>query len=110
LDFQIDNRLVIVHGFNIQSVRATSRNDESSINIATEPKAMPFEEYSALFQAISESYADGSVEVYAPVTWETRAERRRIRNKLRDPIDEVVNGLIKDALSDGNKAKEESQN
>jgi HD superfamily phosphohydrolase len=100
LEIEVDKRLVIVHGFNIQSVRTVSRNDESSITIAGTPEQtkQPFEEYSALFRSIKEGYTDGSVEVYAPITWETRADRRRIRDRLREPIQKAIMKLTEESL------------
>lgn len=98
LGINVDPAFVILHGFNVESVKITSRNDEASIMIATQPQPQPFEEYSSLFQSIREGYADGSVEVYAPVTWETRAERRKIREKLRDPIQTRIESIVKNSI------------
>ena len=44
LKVDLDKRLVILHGFNIQSVRIASRNDEASIIIASVPEPTPFED------------------------------------------------------------------
>lgn len=104
----VDKSIVILHGFNVQSVRTTSRNDEASIMIARTSEPQPFEEYSALFQSIKEGYADGAVEVYAPVTWETRAERKKIRNQLLAPIREAIKRLTKECLTQEAKAKQKS--
>jgi HD superfamily phosphohydrolase len=98
LKTDVNSSTVIVSGFNVQSVRTTSRNDEASIMIAQSPTPQPFEEYSALFQSIKEGYADGAVEVYAPIQWETRAERRRARNQLLEPIHEAIERLTKEVL------------
>jgi len=98
LSIDVDADFVIVHGFNIQSVKTTSRNDEASIMIDTSPEPKPLEQYSPLFQSIQEGYADGSIEVYAPVDWETRAERRRFREKLREPIRSEIESITKEVL------------
>lgn len=98
LKVDVDKRIVILHGFNIQSVRASSRNDEASIMIACAPRPKPFEGYSPLFQSIKEGYADGEVAVYAPVNWETRADRNKIRQKLREPIHQLIENLTIEAL------------
>jgi hypothetical protein len=100
LKVDVDPRLVILHGFNIQSVRTTSRNDEASIMIDAPGQPQPFEDYSALFQSIKEGYADGSVEVYAPIEWDTRSDRRQIRDKLRDPIRETIESVTKGTLEE----------
>jgi len=102
LQIDVDKRTVIVHGFNIDSVRTTSRNDEASIMIARSPKPQPFEEYSPLFQSIKEGYADGAVEVYAPIQWDTRADRKQIRNKLLEPIHKVLGRLAKEHAAKAN--------
>lgn len=96
----VDPRLVIVHGFDIKSVRTSSRNDEASIMInRTPPK--PFEEDSTLFASINEGYADGFVEVYAPVSWDTAAERRRLLRELEQPIREAIETTTKSTLPQG---------
>ena len=97
----VDPRLVIVHGFDIKSVRTSSRNDEGSIMVARSPKPQPFEEESTLFASINEGYADGSVEVYAPITWDTRADRRRVRDALRQPMREAIEAIAKKHLPGG---------
>jgi hypothetical protein len=98
LKLEVDKRIVILHGFNVQSVRTSSRNDEASIMIDCPPTPRPFEEYSALFQSIKEGYADGEIAVYAPVSWETRAERKSIRTKLLEPIHSEIERLTMEAL------------
>ncbi len=102
----VEARFVIVHGFNIQSVKVSSRNDEASIMVNAEPTPTPFEEHSALFRSIKENYADGSIEVYAPIQWETRSERSRIRNLLREPIDSAITSLTRDEIEREKLAEE----
>jgi uncharacterized protein len=99
LHIDINKCIVILNGFNVQSVRTTSRNDEASVMIARAPSPQPFDEYSALFQSIKEGYADGAVEIYAPVIWETRADRRKVRNLLLEPVRETIVNLTKAALA-----------
>ncbi len=94
----VDPRLLIVHGFDIKSVRTSSRNDESSIMVAHSPKPQPFEDESPLFSSINEGYAEGSIEVYAPITWETRSDRQRARDALRQPIKEATEAIAKKYL------------
>lgn len=101
----VDKRLVIAHSFNIQSVRTASKNNEASILIAGSTPT-PFEDFSALFRSIKEGYADGSIEIYAPVDWETRAERRKVRNLLAVPIAEAIDRLTREEL----EAERQSQN
>jgi uncharacterized protein len=99
---EIDPKTIIVHGFDIKSVRTSSRNDEGSIMVARYPKPQPFEEESPLFSSINEGYSEGSVEVYAPISWPTRADRRRVRAALRQPIKETIESIAKNHLQGGN--------
>lgn len=101
LHFEIDPLEVIVHGFDIKSVRATSRNDEAAIMIARRPQPVPFDHDSTLFASIDEGYAEASVEVYAPVTWETPTERSRILKALREPTQEAISAVIREAIQKG---------
>ena len=102
---QIDSDFVILNVFDIRSVRETSRNDESNIMIATDPKPRPFEEESTLFRSIDESYVDEFVEVYAPVAWDTITDKRKVRAEAKEPIrkviEEVCSGMAKEEGSDG---------
>ncbi len=91
----IDSRCVIVHGFDIQSVRTSSRNDEAGIMVVRANGPRPFEQESPLFASISEGYAEAYVEVYAPVTWDTRADRQKLRSSLERPITECIESICK---------------
>lgn len=86
----IDPDLVIFHRYTIDSVRKSSRNDERSIMVARGDRPRPFEEESALFKSISEGYAEGYVDLYAPVTWNTATDRKRFRRDLDEPIREAI--------------------
>jgi hypothetical protein len=96
LKVRIDKRLVIVNAFDIKSVRTSSRNDEGSIMVATQPEPRPFEEESDLFRSINESYTTASVEVYAPVEWRNHSQRERLRKRLSGPIQEVMKGVSRE--------------
>ena len=74
---EVDPHKVIIHTFDINSVRSSSRNDEMSIQVLNRRGPKPFEEASTLFESIDERYKEGFVEVYAPVSWETRADRSK---------------------------------
>jgi len=87
---QVDKRFVIVHVFDIKSVRTTSRNDEAGILVATAPQPRPFEQESTLFASINEEYDDQFVEMYAPVEWETHTARDRLLETLRRPMEELI--------------------
>ena len=77
-------------GFDIQSVRTSSRNDETSIMVIRGNGPRPFEQESSLFASINEGYAEAYVEVYAPVTWDSRAARQTLRATLEKPIRECI--------------------
>jgi hypothetical protein len=92
LNQQIDPDFVIVNVFSIRSVKETSRNEESGILVARDTPR-PFTQESTLFNSINEQYADESVEVYAPVSWPTNAEKSRIRRLVRGPVIELIESI-----------------
>lgn len=92
---KIEPRFVIVHGFDIDSVRTSSRNDEASIMVVRTGGPRPFEQDSSLFASINEGYAEAYVEVYAPVSWDSRAERQKLKAALDRPITECVESICK---------------
>lgn len=87
---EVDPHEVIIHTFDIDSVRSSSRNDEKSIRVLSRQGPKPFEEASTLFESIDEKYKEGFVEVYAPVTWETRADRSKAVRSLDQPVREIL--------------------
>jgi len=93
---RIDKRFVVVNAFDIKSVRTSSRNDEGSIMVATEPDPRPFEEESDLFNSINENYTTAFVEVYAPLEWRDHSQRELLRKKLSGPIREVIKAVSKE--------------
>lgn len=90
LNQKVDPHEVIIHTFDINSVRSSSRNDEMSIQVLNRRGPKPFEEASTLFESIDERYKEGFVEVYAPVSWETRADRSKAVRALDEPIREIL--------------------
>jgi HD superfamily phosphohydrolase len=91
----IDQDFVIVHAFDIKSVRETSRNEEEGILVNTSPAPKPFIDESTLFASINEGYVDRFVEVYAPVVWETPADKNRIRRETYEPIKNLIENHCK---------------
>ena len=87
---EVDPHEVIIHTFDINSVRSSSRNDEMSIQVLNRRGPKPFEEASTLFESIDERYKEGFVEVYAPVSWETRADRSKAVRSLDEPMREIL--------------------
>lgn len=87
---EVDPHKVMIHTFDINSVRSSSRNDEMSIQVLNRRGPKPFEEASTLFESIDERYKEGFVEVYAPVSWETRADRSKAVRALHEPIREIL--------------------
>lgn len=90
---EVDPRYVIVHSYTIRSVRITSRNDEASIMVLRNAEPHKFEDESVLFASIDEGYREGYVEVYAPVSWDTKADRLKMQKALRAPIKEVLDSF-----------------
>ena len=101
LGIDIDPHYVIVHAFDIKSVRTTAQNDEASIMIARRPDPRPFDQESTLFKSIDARYDDGYVEVYAPITWDTRTDRSRILELLKQPVRDVIENVTKASLPKG---------
>lgn len=95
---QVDPDYVIVHGFDIKSVRTSSRNDEASIMIDRRPNPVPFEQDSTLFASIDEGFADGYIEVYAPAVWPTPTDRARHLRELDQPLREAIENATRDTL------------
>jgi hypothetical protein len=85
------SHFVIVHGYTLKSVKEEARNDEASILVNETPPIL-FESASVLFNSINEKLSEAFVEVYAPVEYQTPAERRNVRNKLSVPIATILEG------------------
>lgn len=99
----IEPNFVIVHAFSIKSVRTTSRNEDQSILVARDPNPRPFEQESALFKSIDESFSEAYIEVYAPVTWSTVAERQRLRHAVKKPIRDMIESTCPKTTEGGAK-------
>lgn len=82
---------VILHAYTLKSVKEESRNDEASILVNRTPP-VPFEDASTLFQSIDEKLGEAFVEIYAPIEYQTPAERRSVRNKLIVPLTKILEG------------------
>lgn len=88
--------LVIAHSYTIKSVKERSADDEGSILITRLPQPVPFEEESTLFRSISDQLNETVFEVYAPVRYETPAEGRELRKRLRTPVTSAIEGWVKE--------------
>ena len=86
----VDADYVIMHVFNIKSVKEMARNDEAGVLIDTGSVPVSFEQKSSLFASIQGGYDPEFVEIYAPVGWNDREERQRFCNKLKEPLMEVI--------------------
>jgi HD superfamily phosphohydrolase len=94
----VDPDFVICHSFNIKSVREASRNDEAGILVHTKRKPRFFEKESTLFDSINEEKGDQFfLNVYAPVGWETKAEKNRIQRDCGKAIKETIESVCRDA-------------
>jgi hypothetical protein len=74
-------------------VSAGFRNPSAGILVDRPGKPRSFEDESSLFRSIDQGYSDGFVEVYAPVSWETPTDRKRIKNQLYEPIRTAVDSF-----------------
>lgn len=86
------NLYVIGHSYTLKSVKEQSRNDEASILIEDTPPKL-FEAASTLFSSIDEKLNETSFEVYAPIAYSTAAERRSLKQKLHQPIIDVLESV-----------------
>jgi len=62
--------------------------------VARDSGPRPFEQESALFASINEGYTEGYVEVYAPASWDTDTDKKRIRRTVSKPIRERIEALL----------------
>ena len=46
-------------------------------------------------------YSEGSVEVYAPVSWSDRTQRSKLLKSLRQPIRDAIESIAGEALQGG---------
>ncbi|MCX7001572.1 MAG: HD domain-containing protein [Candidatus Sumerlaeota bacterium] len=91
----IDADFVILNTFTIDSVKEISQNDESSILVAKYPVPVPFENTSNLFASINEAFKEVFVDIYAPVNWQTRSERKQICERLKETIKNIIEQVCK---------------
>jgi hypothetical protein len=89
----VDADLVILHVFDLKSVRESARNDEKGIMVDMPSEPRPFDQESALFASIDEKYVEEYVEVYAPVSWNDRTERARILDCADGPVRDILSSL-----------------
>jgi hypothetical protein len=87
---RVEPHFVIIHAFNIKSDRTTSRDEDQTILVVRDPGPRSFEQESALFKSIDESFSEAYIEVYAPVSWATVAERQRLRQSVKRPIRDMI--------------------
>lgn len=81
---------VILHSYKLKSVKDESRNNEGPILVDRVPKPKMFEEESSLFHSIDEKLSEAHFEVYAPVSYDSPAERRKLLMALDQPITEIL--------------------
>jgi len=96
---RVDAADVILNVFDIKSVKDTSRNDEPGIMIATRGAPRFFQDESALFASISDSYMEAFVEVYAPApdAWSDRTQRSKWLTALSEPVRETIEATLRSA-------------
>lgn len=84
------SNFVIAHSYTIKSVKEQSSDDEGTVLIKEPRHLVPFEEKSSLFRSITEKLSETVFEVYAPVCYDTPAERRELNKRLRGPVSAAV--------------------
>ena len=85
----VDPHEVIIHTFDINSVRSSSRNDEMSIQVLNRRGPKPFEEASTLFESIDEKYKEG-LSRFTPRCSGRHEPTDRRRYGLDEPIREIL--------------------
>lgn len=90
-----DPRLLIIHSYTIKFVRTQSRNDEASIPVDRTPKEpSTFEEESPLFNSINEELSQAFVDIYAPLSYDTTVDKRKLRKALDELISENITSFF----------------
>ena len=90
-----DPRLLIIHSYTIKSVRTQSRNDEASIPVDRTPKGLStFEEASMLFNSINEGLSQAFVDIYAPVSYDSPVNKKKLKKSLHDLISESITSFF----------------
>ena len=92
------SNLIIIHAYTNRSVRTQSGENDSSV-LVDRPTPVPFEEESSLFKSIKEKINEPFVEIYAPVDYDSMAQRK----KLRYFLDEVIADKIEEFYTGGQK-------
>ena len=95
-----DASSVIVHSYKLKSVKEQSRNNEGPILVDRIPKPKMFEEESSLFRSIDETLSEAYVEVYAPVSYDSRGQKRRLLMALDRPITDILTQFPKEEDKD----------
>lgn len=90
LESDEDASSVIVHTYKLKSVKEQSRNNEGPILVDRIPKPEMFEEESSLFHSIDVELSEAYVEVYAPVNYDSPAQKRKLLMDLYQPMTEIL--------------------
>jgi uncharacterized protein len=81
---------VILHSYKLKSVKEQSKDNEGPILVKRVLKPKMFQEESTLFYSIDETLSETYVEVYAPVIYDSPAQRRNLLVALDQPITEIL--------------------
>ena len=74
-------------------MKEQSRNSEGPVLVQRSPTPKTFEEESTLFNSIDASLSETHVEAYAPIKYDSPAQRRTVLNTLDGPITEILTRL-----------------
>ena len=92
----IDPDYTIFYPYSIKSVRETSRDDESGILVFKEKDPVRFDDESTLFRSINEAEYDQFLEVYAPIEWTTRTDKKKLCRDLSIPVKQIIEEKCRD--------------
>jgi len=91
---------LIIHSYSIKSVRTQSGTDEAAILVDCRGGPKYFEDESRLFNSINTELSEKLVEVYAPVWYDSPAERDVLLKSLDEPISREMESFFKEEKDD----------
>ncbi len=91
---------LIIHSYSIKSVRVQSETDEAAFLVNCRGGPRPFEGVSLLFNSINTELSEEYVEVYAPVWYDTLADRDTLLKSLDKPITREIESFFEEEKGD----------
>jgi HD superfamily phosphohydrolase len=87
----VDPLEVICHGYKMKSARSAGGDATGGILLVDEEGGTEeFHESSTLFQSMDKSMSEPKLAIYAPVSYQTNAEKRRHLSAIRDDLQQMI--------------------